>query len=260
MKWENLTSAEVGAVDRKTVVVLSIAAIEQHGPHLAVSTDAVIGGYLLDRLDEAVGDDILILPQIKVCCSEHHMDFAGTLSVSHETFLAYAGDMLTSVMRQGFRNIVILNSHGGNQAVGQVLVEKLGARHPDCRIAFMTWWQLAAPALRTIRESAFGGINHACEFETSLMLHTAPQAVRPDLITGMSRAPTFDWAEGDMLTGARGLIYRSMAEKSGGTGTVGDPSLGTAEKGQRIVDAVVAALTEVVTSLKAAPAKSGRNG
>ena len=249
MKWDGLTSAEIDRLDRSIPVVLGIAAIEQHGPHLALSTDAVIGGHFLDGLDREIGGEVLILPQVKVGCSEHHMDFAGTLSVRHESFVMYVTDILTSVIRHGFKNIVLFNSHGGNQAVDQVLLERLGAAHRDCRIALLTWWRLAGPELAAIRESAPGGVGHACEFETSLMLLAANEAVRRASIGGHSYVPTFDWAEGDMLSAAHGTLFRTMAEQTNGTGTSGDPSLASAEKGGAITTAVVPALVRVVRSM-----------
>ena len=80
MRWEKFTTNEIAALDRSIPVVLNVAAIEQHGPHLPLETDARIGDHFLRRLEERLGDRVLILPQVKVCCSEHHMDFAGTLS------------------------------------------------------------------------------------------------------------------------------------------------------------------------------------
>jgi creatinine amidohydrolase len=250
MKWENLSTEEFSGINRATPVILNIAAIEQHGPHLPLRTDAAIGSHFLARLDNRLDDKVLILPQVKVCCSEHHMDFAGTLSVRHDTFLHYVSDILRSVIQHGFCNLIIFNSHGGNQAIGQVLIEKLGTSHPNCRFAMLTWWRLAKPELEVIRESSPGGVGHACEFETSLMLYAFPESVRELLIGGMSRASTYDWAEGDMLIGERGSLFRTMAEKSNGTGVVGDPSLATAEKGERITEAVVTALASVVESLR----------
>src|SRR5690606_448460 len=252
MRWEKFTTNEIAGLDRSIPVVLNIAAIEQHGPHLPLDTDAEIGALFLARLDEALGEKVLILPQVKVCCSEHHMEFAGTLSVRHETFLAYVGDILESVVRHGFRNIVVFNSHGGNQAIGQVLLEQFGARHRDCRVAFLTWWRLAGPELETIRESGFSGVNHACEFETSLMLLAAPDDVRREKIGAMSYVGTFGWADADMIRASRGALFRTMHAMSGGTGVVGDPSLGTAGKGEQITQAVVDELVEVVGSLAAA--------
>lgn len=249
MRWETLTTNEVAALDRDIPVVLNVAAIEQHGPHLPLETDAVIGDHFLQALEQKLGEQVLILPQVKICCSEHHMDFAGTLSVRHETFLAYVGDILESVARHGFRNIILFNSHGGNQAIGQVLLETFGTRHRDCRVAFLTWWRLAAKELGAIRESAFAGVNHACEFETSLMLLGAPESIRTKLVSGMSYVETHDWANADMILPARGALFRSMHEMSGGTGVVGDPSLATREKGQAITAAVVEQLAHVVETI-----------
>lgn len=252
VRWGALTTRELDAVDRVTPVLLSIAAIEQHGPHLPLATDATIGQAFLARVEERHGPEVLILPQIAVGCSEHHMDFAGSLSVRHQTLVDYAGDVIRSVLRHGFRNVVILNSHGGNQGAGQVLLEEVGAADPACRIALLTWWRLAAPELSGIRDSAPGGCNHACEFETSLMLHAASSAVRREAIGHRSGAgdPAPVWAREDMLTGSRGTLYRSMREKSGGDGVVGEPALATAEKGRAIEDAVTDALSDVIRSLR----------
>lgn len=249
MKWDSLTSAELAALDRSIPVILGIAAIEQHGPHLPLSTDAAIGGHFLDKLDEEISDEVVVLPQVKVGCSEHHMDFAGTLTVRHESFIAYVSDIVTSAIRHGFRNIVLFNSHGGNQAVGQILLEQLGAANRHCQIAFLTWWRLAGPGLARIRQSAPGGVGHACEFETSIMLHIGAHGVRRDLIGGLSHAATYDWAAGDMLEGERGTLFRTMAQKTNGTGTAGDPSLASAEKGEAITKVVVPALVEVVRTM-----------
>ena len=249
MRWEQFTANEIAALDRGIPVVLNVAAIEQHGPHLPLETDARIGDHFLRRLEERLDDRVLVLPQVKVCCSEHHMDFPGTLSIRHETFLLYVGEILDSVVRHGFRNIVLFNSHGGNQAIGQVLLESFGAKHRDCRIAMLTWWRLAAPELSAVRETGFGGINHACEFETSLMLLAAPDSVRGELVSGMSYVETYDWANPDMILPARGALFRSMKDMSGGTGVVGDPSSASAAKGERITAAIVDQLAHVVESL-----------
>lgn len=255
MRWENLTSAELDAIDRDIPVVLSIAAIEQHGPHLPVSTDAAIGQGFLRRLDDLMAQEVLILPQVAIGCSEHHMDFPGSLSVRHRVFIDYVADIITSVFRHGFRTVVLLNSHGGNQAAGQVLIEELGSAWPDRQLGLLTWWKLAAPELAVIRESTHGGVNHAGEFETSLMLHLAPDSVRAELIpSGCPRNdPAPAWARDDMLLGSRGALYRTMRTKSGGNGVVGDAELGASAKGAEIEAAVVDALQSVISSLSRTP-------
>jgi creatinine amidohydrolase len=251
MRWETLSTKDFAQVSRSAPVLINIAAIEQHGPHLPVEVDARIGQHVVDELDRVMGARILSLPQIKVCCSAHHMSFAGTLSVSHESFLAYAFDMLSSVVAHGFKTIVILNSHGGNQGIGQVLIEKLGIAHPGVRFVFLSWWKTANAALTALRESRFGGIGHACEFETALMMHIAPEAVREDLISGYNHVLGYEWADIDMLEGRGGSLFRTMDDLSGGTGVVGDPSLGTPEKGRKLSEVVVNRIAGMLEDLAA---------
>lgn len=251
MIWADLTAAELDAVDRRVPVLLSVAAIEQHGPHLPLSADAVIGRRFLALIEDMIPQQVLILPQVSVGCSEHHMDFAGSLSVSHRSFVGYAGDIVRSVLRHGFNTVIVLNSHGGNQAVGQAMLEDLGAAYPDRNLAFLTWWRLAGPELADIRISARGGLGHACEFETSLMMSAEPAAVRADLIPchDESRDPAPPWAQEDMLEAGRGVLHRTMRVKSGGDGVVGAPQLSSVAQGEAIEAAVVAQLAEVIRSL-----------
>jgi creatinine amidohydrolase len=258
MRWEQLTSRQLAQVSRDVPVVMNIAAIEQHGPHLPLATDSLIGAHFLDRLDAALPQDVLILPQVQVGCSAHHMDFDGTLTVRHETLLAYVCDLLDSMAAHGFRKLVLFNSHGGNEAIGRVVVEKWGAAHPAQRIFMLTWWRVAAKELAAIQESGFGGVGHACEFETSLLQHFAPHLVHEDLICAPTLQHTFAWAEGDMLNASCASMYRSMKEMSGGSGVVGAPLYGSAEKGQRIAAAVVARLREILLDVRTCDAGSAR--
>lgn len=259
MRWEDLTWMEIDRLDRSTPIVMNIASIEQHGPHLPVSTDSAIGGFFMAELDRRAGKGVLVLPQVKVCCSAHHMDFPGTLTVSHETLLAYLSEMLESVVAHGFRTIVLVNSHGGNRALGQVLLEKFGAAHPECQVAFLTWWHMAADELGAIRESGFAGVGHACEFETAIMMHGVPGSVRDELISGQNYVPTYPWADSDMMQSGRAALFRTIKASSNGTGVLGDPSLASAEKGKQITEAVMRHLIEIVGSLKDAPPQRARS-
>lgn len=250
MKWMELTSPEIAALDRKLPLVMNISAVEQHGPHLPVGTDAMVGAYFLERIDAAMGDDLLILPQLKVCCSQHHMDFGGTLTIRHETMLAYVCDVLESALSHGFSTVVLFNSHGGNEAIGRVIVEKLGYRHPEAQVVMLTWWTVAAEALRGIQQSGFGGVGHACEFETSLLMHFASDLVRAGSIADPDMPQPYCWARADMLNAPSGLLYRSMKAQSGGSGVVGRPSFASAEKGERIAETVTSRLCAMLRDLR----------
>src|SRR5687767_7588638 len=177
MIWQELTSPDFGNVDRETPVLLPVAAIEQHGPHLPLATDRMIVEFFAEELNTRLGNSVLVLPSVPVGCSDHHMEFAGSLTLQQETFLSVSKQYLHSAWRHGFRNFLVLNAHGGNQGVCQVLLEQYGTEHPDSQIVVATWWRVAADTLMALNESGPGGVGHACEFETSLMLLIAPELV-----------------------------------------------------------------------------------
>ena len=249
MIWDRLTSPRLAELDRKTPVLLPIAATEQHGPHLPLATDRMIGEYLMQHLHEWLPDRVLILPSVAVGCSEHHMDFPGSLTLSHTTFIQQVIEILESVAAHGFNNLVISNSHGGNMASGQVAIEAFGRRHPERRVVMFSWWSLAAQQLLELSESGPGGIGHACEFETSLMLLIAPELVDTTAINKGGNIPTKTWAESDMLRRPRAVLYRTFQAMTS-NGTYGDPTLATREKGELIVSIVLDVLIKIVESLR----------
>ena len=251
MIWEKLTHTDFAKLDRELPVVINLAAIEQHGPHLPVDVDCRIGQHFCDQIEVAMPDSVLILPQVKVCCSQHHMDFPGTLSVSHRTLLAYLMDILTSTLVHGFKNIMILNSHGGNQAIGRVAVEAFGPE-VDAAGGYLicaSWWDVAISELKKINASGRQGVGHACEFETSLMKHIDPICVRESEIGTLSYVSYKPWADADLLRGPEVSVYRSMKTISGGSGVVGDPSFSSARQGQKITNIVVPKLVKILTDI-----------
>ena len=248
MNWDQLTSPEIDALDRSIPVILPVAAIEQHGLHLPLATDRMIVEYFCQQLDKDIPDRILILPTMSVGCSEHHMDFTGSLTLQHDTFLRQAEDILGSVAKHGFKNLIIYNSHGGNLGISQVIVEHFGHRHPECRIVLATWWKITGDALFELNETGEGGVGHAGEFETSLMMLIAPELVHHDKIEGKKNQQSFEWANGDMIRGPKASLYRSMKAMTP-IGVFGDVRMVSAEKGQKITDIAVDALKKIVLDL-----------
>ena len=252
MKWASLTSAGIDAFDRSVPVILNLAAIEQHGPHLPLETDARIGALFLDELDRRAPDAQLILPPVVMCCSDHHMDFAGTLTVPHLVVHDYTLAILASVARHGFKNIILFNSHGGNQGIAQVILERFGAGHPEQRIVLATWWNLARAELRALSDSGPMGTGHACELETSLMAYAGAVTDAAATPHGECFNSLFDWADGSMLYPPPVSVFRTMKDISGGSGVVGTPELASPEKGKEIVALVVNELQRIVSDLRTA--------
>ncbi len=248
MIWDQLTSPQLGALKRNIPVILPVSATEQHGPHLPLATDRMIGEFFCQQLDLSIPDQVLILPIVSVGYSRHHMDFPGSLSITHPTFIGQVEDILDSVVSHGFKNLIILNSHGGNLAVGQLLLEKLGAKYTDCQLVFATWWRIVADKLIELNETGRGGVGHAGEFETSLMLKIAPTLVHLDEIEGKKNLKSYEWTEGDMLRGSSASLYRSMKDMTS-NGVYGETGRVSAEKGQQIIDLVVPALKGITLDL-----------
>ncbi len=248
MYWDQLTSPQIDSYNRSTPVILPISATEQHGAHLPLATDRMIGDHFCQKLNEQIPEEVLILPNISVGCSEHHTDFAGSLSVQHVHFINQLTDISNCVVKYGFKNILVFNSHGGNQAVGQTFMETFGYRNPEVRIAMATWWRIALGQLAVLNESGKGGCGHAGEFETSLMLVIAPELVQMKLAAAKTNVPTFDWAEGDLLYGSEASLYRTMKEMTP-SGVYGDPQFATRDKGLKITNIVTDKLKKIVQDL-----------
>jgi len=247
MRWEELSAPAIEALDReKTVVVLPLGSVEQHGRHMAVGTDTLLAyGLTLGAADRLAGR-VAVLPPPWYGFSAHHMRFAGTVTLRLETLVALVDDIASSVVAHGFRRFLIVNGHGGNNGAVDVLASTLGRKHyGKARIAGLTYFQLARDVIARMRESAPGGMGHACEFETSMLLH-----LRPDLVA-MERAvvtypdPGSSYLTTDLVGGSAVRTYQDFGDLSE-SGTLGDPSLATAEKGARFHEAVLGELVRFI--------------
>jgi len=255
MYWDELTSPQIAALDKSIPVILPVSATEQHGYHLPLATDRMIGEHICKHINDEIEDEILILPIISIGCSEHHKDFAGSLSIRHTTMLSQITDIADCVVGYGFKNFFISNSHGGNQAIAQTFVETFGYRNPDVNVAFTSWWRLANQEIKDIQESGPGGVGHAGEFETSLMMVIAPHLVHNDQIQDRANIPTFSWAEADLISGSKASYYRRMNEVTS-NGVQGEPKLASVEKGNLLTERIVAVFVKVLREFKTGYSKS----
>ena len=203
-----------GMKDKK--VIIPIGSIEQHGPHLPLSTDSLLVEEIARKVGERTG--CLVTPTIRFGISEEHMDFRGTITLSPETFKAMVLDICTSLQRHGFNRQYIINYHGGNK---KYLIELIP------RIKEMG---INVSLHRVL--GRLGKFDHAGEVETSLMMYLFPEKVREDKIERFRyRIP-----EGD------GWRTKNYSE----TGVIGDAIEASAERGKQYFDKIVNELVEEI--------------
>jgi creatinine amidohydrolase len=251
MRFEELTSPEVASLDRdRTILVLPLGSVEQHGNHMPLGTDTLLAhGVSLAAAERSQGGTV-VLPPPWYGFSAHHMRFAGSITLGAETLMAVAEDIVGSLVSHGFRRVLIVNGHGGNGGVVDLLASKLGHRHyGQARIAALTYFQLARDAIAALRRSEPGGMGHACEFETAMVQHIRPDLVKMERAMATYPDPGSPYLTTDLLGGSAIKTYLDFADLSP-TGTLGDPALATPEAGERFFAAVVAELAALIEDFR----------
>jgi creatinine amidohydrolase len=241
------------------VAVVPLGSLEQHGPHLPLLTDTLILEAIVARAAARLVDVAVFLPALWVGASDHHRGFPGTVSLSHETYRRVLVDVVESLIGSGFRRIVLLNAHGGNNLPGRAATYEVQMRHRDERdlwLVFATWFELAAPQIAALPALAQGHVTHACELETSLILHLRPELVDMDAAHGadVSFASSFYCPDSSRMS--RVSVVRPFDHVSV-DGAYGHPELATREKGEAligtVVEEVVACIGEVAAWEELAP-------
>jgi creatinine amidohydrolase len=219
MLLENLTWPEVKRFkpDNK-ILLLPLGSFEQHGHHLPLTTDTDIVTAVARGVEKRRAAKILCLPTLWPGHSPHHLFFPGTLSIGQMPYIQLVIELCRSMVKMGGCWIFLLNGHGGNDVPLRAVARELKSEFPKVRVVMASYWTLASL-----------GIRHACEIETSLMLHLRPDRVkmklaRPDGPT----ARTVPWT-----------VVNEFHEISK-TGAVGDPTAATAAKGKRFLEKIVA--------------------
>ena len=247
MIWDNLTTVQAEKINKELPVLILLCATEQHGPHLPLSTDRLIGEHFANELTRLIKDKFILLPVIPVGYSDHHMDFSGTLTFKHSTFKKIIREMTECMITHGFKNFLFLNSHGGNQGIGQVIIEELGNKHLDCRFNLVTWWKLATQDLKKLNQSGPGGTGHAGEFETSLMLFISPELVQNDKIDQPSDQK-YNPLVGDMITSPI-ISHFQKIKKISKNGVVGNPFVSSTVKGENISKIITSKLVKLIENM-----------
>lgn len=246
VEWQKLKAHELRALaDRDAVVVLPTAACEQHGPHLPVMTDIRLGHEVAVRAARKLAGEVpvVVAPVIWSGLSEHHMAFGGTLSISHATFHALLGDLISAVERHGFRRILIANSHGGNRIAIRYAADAFG-RVDGPIIVAASYAEEGAPEMSAILEDQ-PGTSHADESETSMML-----ALEPDLVDASDLGSLKGGGPESALGAGRAAYRWRPFTHATHNGVRGIPAKASAEKGELLL----AAGSDAIARLIADPA------
>lgn len=234
----------VKALDRRTPVVIPLAALEQHGRHMPVFTDSLLCTEVLRRAKPALAGRVLFAPLMWLGNSEHHLDFPGSMSASPRVYLDLLRDMAENFLSHGFSRIVFVNGHGGNIVPAQQATFELRQKYRKTAgqlLLSTTYWTAGADPVRDIPGLKQQQMGHACEWETSMILKIAPHLVVGDLaaVPDVPFGKSFEPAH-------RAWVMPDRSE----AGHIGFPQHATPEKGEALFNvfstAVVALLERVI--------------
>ena len=248
MRFHDLTWPLLRQVNREQTVVLApIAACEQHSRHLPTYTDTLCVTAVAEGVEQRLVDRVLLLPTLWLGASHHHLPFGATLSVDVDVHVTMLCELLTPLLKDGYRRIMLLNGHGGNIDTFHVALRKLQPSYRHCHLTGASYWELAETELAAIAAGPRKQVGHACEIETSMNLALRPELVRKPEIENDCRPDD---------PALRGLYLAEDMEQRTDRGAVGYPESATVEKGRRFIQAAIERTTQVVEALLHRPLRS----
>ena len=231
-----------------TTVVLPTAAIEQHGPHLAIATDTLAVTAICQRAAEIASKDtpVTVAPPVHFGSSHHHFPHPGVLSLSNATFTRVVVEICDSLARSGFRRIAVVNGHGGNDEAVRVAAREIGLMHPAVTVAASSFWTIAHGARAGVgRAGELGQLpGHAGAFETSLVM-----ALRPELVDAASFPTPLGQPPFPPDPRQRPTVIKAGVSLGSGPGYTDDPSRASAEAGRRMLEIVARELAAFLVEL-----------
>lgn len=243
-----MTREQIRAIAPTTTVVLPTAAIEQHGPHMAIVTDTLAVTTICQRAAETASNDtpVTVAPTLQFGSSHHHRPHPGVLSLSQDTFKQVVFEICESLVISGFRRVAVVNGHGGNDELVRVAAREVGLKYADVTIAASSYWTIAHAALvEEGRAGEHGQLpGHAGAFETSLVM-----ALRPDLVDTASYPTPLPRPATSPQPLQGPTVIRAGVSLGSGPGYTDDPSKATAEAGNRYLDLVARELAKFLIGL-----------
>ncbi|KYH01994.1 creatininase family protein [Bradyrhizobium sp. DOA1] len=248
--WNEIRWADAAAADpSRWIAVLPLAATEQHGPHLPVTTDVLIAEAYLARVRKLLPESIpaSFLPVERIGISTEHIDYPGTQTLPTETALKKWTAIGEDVARRGVRKLVIITSHGGNSAAMMLIAQDLRA-HQNLFVVTTSWSRLSGADKLFPAEEVRHGI-HGGAVETSIMLSRYPEQVRVDAIADFPASSIALERQYRWLSTQRPAPFAWQAQDLNPSGAVGNATLAVAEKGEQLIDQGAAAFCELLNEV-----------
>jgi len=240
--YNRLTWPEMNeAIAKQKVVILPTGSTEQHARHLPLDTDAFLTESVCAEVGRRAADRVLVLPTVSYGLNLHHIDFPGTIHIEPEVFIAFCLNITKSVAYHGFQKILIVNGHGSNGPLVDLVARKT-VLQTESLCAAVSYFSLVTEAFSRVQETEI--IAHADELETSLYLHLAPERVRMDrAVAGSDVVGQYVSSDSTSNYPVRFNDYWGRWTRDG---VHGDPTKATADKGKVLFQAAVTGLINVV--------------
>lgn len=235
-----MTRVAVGAIAPSAIALLPVGATEQHGPHMPTGTDTFTVEHIARQAAGLSNVPVVVTPTLPFGSSGHHLAFGGTMSVGTETYYRLIADLVESLITDGFKRVFILNGHGGNNELIQLVVRDLALKHP-VDLAAASYWVTAWDALVANNAHELGRLpGHAGAFETSIVLALQPHLVREPRPHRDDVGPT----------DARSFYPPVRIERHGAwqeiDGYSDSPDRATAERGREFLEIAIDAVSDAL--------------
>lgn len=240
-KWYEMNSFEFDVSNSIGLIV--VGSCEQHSKHLPLGTDGMLGEKIGILAGEKANCQVVLLPTQYIGFSPHHKEFKGYITLNQKTMFQYLVEVCLCAYENGLEKLVILNAHGGNQSILQSVVNELGSVYHKKAI-LVRYWDLIKKEIQDIRDTDMGGMGHACEFETSLMLYLSPHLVSLNNIEDTSTSDGNHWHNPDMFSSNSIYLYKPFYEYSE-LGIIGQPQFASKEKGEKITKLLLEKLSSL---------------
>lgn len=239
VEWARLRADELRErAEAGALVMLPVAAIEQHGPHLPTMTDTRLAHAVTLRAAQNARQPTVVTPVVWSGLSEHHVPFGGTLTLTPATFQAVLADLIEGMVRQGFQRFLIVNAHGGNAVAVKAAADAIAIQTGAIVVA-TTYFFEAQPAIAPLLTTQ-DRVGHACEAETAMML-----AVEPDLVDRQAMATAASPRHGAVEVGVAAHRWRPLTALTT-NGVLGNPAPATPAQGEALIAASAAAITALI--------------